>query len=53
MKLYLVETVTGDKLYIVASSMEIAVRSVGKPFRCELVADNQYWDSIPQLKILG
>ena len=52
-KLYLIEMISGNRQYVVANSMEDAVMSAEKPFRCELVADTQYWDNIPQLKILS
>ena len=53
MKLYLIEMMSGNRQYVVANSMEEAVKSAEKPFHCELVADTQYWDNLPQLKILS
>ena len=53
MKLYLIEMMSGNRRYVVAKSMEEAVRAVEKPRFCEVVADTQYWDNMAQLTILG
>ena len=53
MKLYLIKMMSGNVRYVVARTMEEAVKAVEKPRFCELVADTQYWEDMPQLTILG
>lgn len=56
MCLYFITNMSGRRRYVVASTMEDAVKmakDVEKPRTCELVATTEYYDDLAQLTLLS
>lgn len=56
MNLYLITNMSGRRRYVVAQTMEDAVKmtkDVEKPRTCELMATTEYYDDLAQLTMLN